>query len=198
MMNSFYLRAGAALACAVTLSACGGSDGELLLGGSFGGVTKAGLVLTNGDQRFEVPASTAGNGTGTFFFTDLVSTDDEYDVKVASIPDNVEKCEVVNGKGRAAFNITTVQVICEFKRHELKGSIANLKGAGLVLVNGADRVEVGAGATTFTMAKVPEDGVYGVAILQQPANQTCTIANANASGTMGKNDITNVNVTCAP
>jgi hypothetical protein len=196
MMNSFYLRAGAALACAVTLSACGGSDGELLLGGSYAGVTKAGLVLTNGDQRFEVPASTAGNGTGSFYFPDLVSTDDEYDVKVAGMPDNVDKCNVVNGKGRAAFNITTVQVICEFKRHDLKGSISNLKGAGLVLVNGTDRVEVSAGATAFTMAQVPEDGVYGVAILQQPANQNCTVG--NGSGTMGKNDITNLTVTCAP
>lgn len=196
-MKSSYLRAGAALACAAALSACGGSDGELLLGGSFSGVTKTGLVLTNnGGNRLEIPASTAGNGTGTFWFNDLVSADDEYNVEVAGIPDNVQKCDIANGKGRAAFNITTVQVICEFKRHELKGSINNLQGSGLVLVNGSDRVEIGAGATAFTMATVPEDGVYGIAILQQPANQTCTVA--NGSGTMGKADITNVSVTCAP
>jgi hypothetical protein len=197
MMKSSYLRAGAALACAVALSACGGSDGELLLGGSFAGVTKPGLVLmNNGGNRLEIPASTAGNGTGNFWFNDLVSADDEYNVTVEGKPDNVKDCQVVNGKGRAAFNITTVQVICEFTRHELKGSISNLQGSGLVLVNGSDRVEIGAGATAFTMATVPEDGVYGIAILQQPANQTCTIA--NGSGTMGKVDITNVSVTCAP
>lgn len=196
-MKSSYLRAGAALACAAALSACGGSDGELLLGGSFSGVTKTGLVLTNnGGNRLEIPASTAGNGTGTFWFNDLVSTDDEYNVEVAGIPDNVQKCEIANGKGRAAFNITTVQVICEFKRHELKGSISNLQGSGLVLVNGSNRVDIGAGATSFAMATVPEDGIYGIAILQQPANQTCTIA--NGSGTMGKTDVTNVSVTCAP
>jgi len=195
-MKRFYLRAGAALACAVTLTACGGSDGELLLGGSYAGVTKAGLVLTNGDQRFEVPASTAGNGTGSFYFQDLVSTDDEYDVKVVGMPDNVDKCDVVNGKGRAAFNITTVQVICTFKKHKLSGTVANLRASGLILVNGSDRVEVPAGATGFAMAEVPEDAVYGVAILQQPANQACTVA--NGSGTMGKNDISNLTVTCAP
>lgn len=196
-MKSSYLRAGAALACAAALSACGGSDGELLLGGSYSGVTKAGLVLlNNGGNRLEIPASTAGNGTGTFWFNDLVSTDDEYNVTVDGKPDNVEDCEVINGKGRAAFNISTVRVICEFKRHELKGSINNLQGSGLVLVNGSDRVEIGAGATSFAMATVPEDGVYGIAILHPPANQTCTIA--NGSGTMGKADITNVSVTCAP
>lgn len=195
-MKSFNLRAGAALACALALAGCGGSDGELLLGGSFSGVTKAGLVLTNGDMRVEVPASTAGNGSGTFYFPDLVGTDDEYDVKVAAFPDNTTGCEVINGKGRAAFNITTVQVICTFQTHELKGSVTNLTGEGLVLVNGSDRVAVGAGATGFTMAKVPEDAPYGVTILQQPANQTCTVA--NGSGTMGKNDVTNVTVSCAP
>jgi len=195
-MKSSYLRAGAALACAAALSACGGSSGELLLGGSYSGVTKAGLVLTNGDQRYEVPASSAGNGSGSFYFPELVGTDDEYDVKVAGRPDNVEDCVVTNGKGRAAFNITTVQVNCTFKKHALKGSIANLKGDGLVLVNGSDRVTVTAGATGFTMAEVPEDAPYGVAILQQPVNQTCTLA--NGSGTMAKVDVTNLAVTCAP
>jgi len=196
-MKSSYLRAGAALACAVALSACGGSDGELLLGGSYSGVTKTGLVLlNNGGNRLEIPASTAGNGTGTFWFNDLVSTDDEYNVTVDGRPDNVKDCVVYNGKGRAAFNISSVQVVCTFKTHALNGSVANLKGAGLVLVNGSDRVEVPAGATGFAMAEVAEDAVYGVAILQQPANQTCTIA--NGGGTMGKVDISNVAVTCAP
>lgn len=196
-MKSSYLRAGAALACAAALSACGGSDGELLLGGSYSGVTKPGLVLlNNGGNRLEVPASTAGNGTGNFWFNDLVSSDDEYDVTVAGQPDNVKGCEVFNGKGRAAFNISSVRVICTFQTHKLNGSVANLQGAGLVLVNGSDRVEVPAGAAGFAMAEVAEDAVYGVAILQQPANQTCTIA--NAGGTMGKNDISNVTVTCAP
>jgi len=197
-MKSSYLRAGAALACAAALSACGGSSGELLLGGVYSGVTKAGLVLTNGDgNRLEIPPVAGGNGTGNFYFNELVGTDDEYDVKVAGTPDNVSGCEVVNGKGRAAFNITSVQVLCTFKKHALKGSVANLKGDGLELVNGSDRVVVPAGATEFTLAEVPEDAAYGVAVLKQPSSgQTCTVA--NGSGTMGKNDITNVAITCAP
>ena len=44
------------------------------------------------------------------------------------------------------------------------------------------------------MAKVPQDGVYGLAILTQPAGQTCTIA--NASGIMGAAAISNVAITC--
>jgi hypothetical protein len=65
-----------------------------------------------------------------------------------------------------------------------------------VLVNGTDRVVVPAGATTFAMAKVPQDGVYGIAILTQPAGQTCTIA--NGGGTMGATDINNVAISCNP
>lgn len=196
-MKSSYLRAGAALACAAALSACGGSSGELLLGGVYTGVTKPGLVLLNGDgNRLEITPVAGGNGSGSFYFNDLVGSDDEYDVKVAAMPDNVSACPVVNGKGRAAFNITNVQVNCVFKTHALKGTVANLKGDGLVLVNGADKVAVAPGATEVAMAVVAEDAPYGVAVLQQPAGQTCTVA--NGSGTMGKNDITNLTVTCAP
>lgn len=195
-MKSSYLRAGAALACTLALSACGGGDGELVLGGSVFGVTKTGLVLTNnGGSDYAVPVPANGTGQSTFAFPNLVSTDDQYNVEVKARPDNTESCEVRQGRGRAAFHINTVQVVCTIKTHELKGTITGLKGE-LILVNGADRQTLGAGATSFTMAKVSEDAAYGVAVLQQPANQTCTVA--NGSGTMGANDVTNVVVTCAP
>jgi hypothetical protein len=74
--------------------------------------------------------------------------------------------------------------------------VSGLTGANLVLVNGSDRVPVAAGATTFAMAKVNEDAPYGIAILTQPDNQTCTVA--NGTGVMGANDITNAAVTCGP
>lgn len=195
-MKSSYLRAGAVLACTLALSACGGgSDGELAIGGNFTGVTKTGLVLTlNGGSDYAVTPTTSG--AGTYYFPNLVETDSQYNVEVKTTPDNVEKCDVVGARGRAVFATNRVDVVCTFKTHALGGSVSNLTGSGLVLVNGSDRVAVAAGATSFAMAKVPQDGVYGVAILTQPAGQTCTIA--NGTGKMGAADINNLAVTCTP
>jgi hypothetical protein len=195
-MKSSYLRAGAVLACTLALSACGGGcDGELPIGGNFTGVTKTGLVLTlNGGSDYAVTPTTSG--AGTYYFPNLVETDSQYNVEVKTTPDNVEKCEVVGARGRAVFATNRVDVVCTFKTHGLGGTVSNLSGSGLVLVNGSDRVTVAAGATSFAMAKVPQDGVYGVTILTQPAGQTCTIA--NGTGKMGAADINNLAVTCTP
>lgn len=193
-MKNFTLRAGAALACAAILSACGGSDGELLLGGYVYGVTKAGLVLTNnGGSDYEVPAQSSGSGE--FYFSELISTDDRYDVAIKSRPSNVESCSIENASGRAGYHVTTIYVTCILKTHALAGSISNLQGP-LVLVNGSDRKEIAAGATSFQMDKVAEDSPYGVSILTQPANQTCTVS--NGSGTMGTGDVSNIAITCTP
>ena len=193
-MKSSYLRAGAALACALALSACGGSDGDLVIGGQFFGVTKPGLVLQNngGSDLTVDPTST---GSGTFYFPNLVETDSSYNVTVKSFPSNASTCQAVQNTGKVAFNISTVQIACTIRQHELKGTVSGL-AAELVLVNGADRITVPAGATTFTMTKVNEDAPYAVNVLTQPANQTCTVA--NGSGTVGQADITNEAVSCGP
>lgn len=192
-MKSSYLRAGAALACALALSACGGSDGDLGLGGSFSGVTKPGLVLQNNGGSDLTIAPTA-NGSGAFFFSQLQETDSDYNVTVKSIPSNAEKCEAFRNTGKVAFTINTVVIACTVKTHKLTGTVSGLTGSNLVLVNGADRIPVAAGATTFAMTPVNEDAPYGVAILTQPDNQTCTVA--NGSGVMGANDVNNVAIAC--
>ncbi|MGH8854277.1 MAG: hypothetical protein ACREWI_08360 [Telluria sp.] len=194
-MKSSYLRAGAALACALTLTACGGSDGDLVVGGSFSGVTKTGLVLQNNGGA-DLAVTPTGNGQGSFYFPDLVETDSSYNVTIKSIPTNVEKCEAFQNTGKVAFNITNIGIVCTIRTHELKGTVTGLVGNNLVLVNGADKVAVAAGATAFSMAKVSEDAPYGVAILTQPDNQTCTVA--NGSGIVGQAAVTNVAVTCGP
>jgi len=195
-MKSSYLRAGAALACAVALSACGGSDGQLLLGGTISGITKTGLVLTNnGGSDFVFPVPTNPGVVSNWNFPNLISTDDRYNVEVKTLPSNVEKCDIENASGRAAYHVYTVYIICKLKTHALAGSVGNLKGE-LVLVNGADRVTLQAGATSFNFTQIAEDAPYTVSVLTQPANQTCTVG--NGSGTMGTGDVNNVAVTCTP
>lgn len=189
------LRAGIALACALSLSACGGGDGDVYVGGTALGVTKPGLVLTNngGDDL-------AVNESGRFFFPTRVETDSGYEVKVKAVPPNVdgtENCKVSNGSGKAVFTIDTVVVSCKIRTHALSGNIVGLGGAtGLVLVNGTDQYIVPSGADqAFNMAPVTEDLAYGVTILHQPKGRTCTVE--NASGIMRETDIGNVVVRCA-
>jgi len=194
-MKSSYLRAGAALACAVALSACGGSDGQLELGGTFQGVTKAGLVVTSSGQEKAITPPADGSGQGRWAFNNLISTDDRYNVELKSKPSNVKDCTIENPSGRAGYHVYSVYITCELNRHGLSGTVSNLKG-NLVLVNGSDRVTVAAGATEFKMTDIAEDSPYGVTVLEQPAGQTCTVS--NGSGTVGPAAITNVAVTCTP
>ena len=72
-MKSSYLRVSAALACAVLLSACGGDDGQLLLGGTISGVTNDELVLMRSTAG-RIPASaTARESTMTESICELIS-----------------------------------------------------------------------------------------------------------------------------
>lgn len=188
------LRAGLALACALSLSACGGGDGDIYVAGSVQGVTKTGLVLTNnGGSDLEIPA-----GANSFVFNDLVETDERYLVEVKSIPSNVEPggCVVNNGTGRAVFNVSNVQVICTIRKRELGGTVVNLKTSGLVLVNGTNRVEVAANETKLTMEPVSEESPYGVTVLKQPEGQTCTVE--NGSGFMPAGPVASIVVRCTP
>ncbi|MDN4057614.1 hypothetical protein QPK31_05165 [Massilia sp. YIM B02769] len=204
------LRAGLALACALSLTSCGGGDGEFYLSGVVYGINKGDLVLTNnGGSDKKITAA------GQFYFDDLVDADSSYNIEVKSVPDNIAspaECKVTGGKGKATFNITTIVVSCTINTHELGGTVTGLAGSTsdkpLVLINGSDRVEVTPAALPtpdtppasvsqpVKFAKVPEDGKYGITILQQPSDRRCEVA--NGVGTMLKADITNVQVTCTP
>jgi hypothetical protein len=192
-MKSSYLGAGFALACALGLAACGGGgSGDILLGGSVIGLTKDGLVLqNNGGSDLTVAA-----GASSFYFTNLIATDSNYDVTVKSSPSNAS-CVVNNGKGNSgAFNVSSVVVVCTTFTHALGGTVSGVTGNNFAIVNGSDRETIQPGATTFQMQKVAEDAPYGITILTQPDGQTCSIA--NGVGKMGTADINNVQISCVP
>jgi len=198
-MKSSTLRAGLALACALSLSACGGGSGDLYLTGTItGGVTVAGLVLqNNGGDDLAIPA-----GATTFQFANRVSTDDNFKITVKSRPPNTSDCQVINGQARANYYTVTgqVQVYCIINTHALNVAVNGLTGTGLTLVNGSDKHDVPAGATSVAMAAVYEDGPYAVKVLNQPAGQTCTVTGGDTgagAGTVGPTDITTVVVNCA-
>lgn len=197
-MKNTYLRAGvAAMACALGLSACGGSSGQLVLGGYISGLTKESLVLQyNGAHDYTVTPSMLGVN-GRFYFPDLIGVDEQYTVTVKSFPSNVDHCDVTNGTGRSAFDVTNVMVACVLKSHTLGGTVSGLTSGTLTVVNGNDKKDIPAGATSFTMnAKVGEDVPYGISILAKPDNLSCTVANGTA--TMGTADVANVAISCVP
>ncbi|MDB5747868.1 MAG: hypothetical protein JWP72_2716 [Massilia sp.] len=191
------LRAGIALACALSLSACGGGDGDIYIGGQAIGVTKPGLVLTNNGG-----SDLAVNQSGSFLFKDLVQTDDRYFVEVKSVPANVEPggCVVANATGRAVFNVSNVLVTCTIRKWTLGGTIVGLGNrTGLVLVNGTDRIEIAPNATTFQMAPVSEESPYGVTVLppkQGEVGPNCAVE--NGTGTMQAGNVANIVVRCTP
>jgi hypothetical protein len=190
-MKRMTLRSSVALACALSLAACGGGSGNLQLAGAVGGVTMTGLVLINNSNGEKLPVEP---GQTIFAFTKLLSNDENFDVTVLTAPDNAN-CSVTNGKGMTgAYNVSSVVVSCIIKTHALGGTISGLDANGLVLVNGADKVTVNAGATSFDLAKVAEGAPYGVTILTQPSPRTCSIV--DGVGTMGKVDLKNIKVTC--
>jgi len=197
-MKSSILRAGVvALACALGLSACGGGSGDLYLAGAVVNVTKDGLVLQNngGDDTAVVAPYTS------FQFGNRVSTDDQFNITVKSIPSNANECVVNNGKARANYyTIGQISVTCSIKQHALTANIVGLTTSGLVIINGADRHDVPAGTQTVQMATVNEDGAYGVTVLQQPSGQACTVSGGgganNGTGTMGATETTTVTITC--
>jgi hypothetical protein len=202
-MKSLYLRSGLALACALGLSACGGSDDNLQLGGAVYGLTKEGLVIqNNGGTPLTIRAF-----AGSFVFPDMVGSDSDFNITIQTQPVSSD-CKVVNGKGKAgAYGIFAVEIQCTTFSFDLGGKITGLDSDGLVLINGRDRKTIPAGATTFTMntgvlkadgktyeGQVPDGQPYGITVFQQPAGRTCTVT--NGTGIMGGTALDNVVVTC--
>lgn len=79
----------------------------------------------------------------------------------------------------------------------ISGTITGLTESGLILSNGYNTLSVDMNATSFKFPTRLNEGLgYVVSVLQQPIQMTCTVA--NAGGTIGTSDVTNVRITCEP
>jgi hypothetical protein len=178
---------------AVTNVAVSCTDQPLTVGGSISGLARAtGLVLVNGTSTYTVPAS------ATSFTLDTAEpSGNTYAVRVQSQPAGMT-CSVSKGVGTIpAHNITDVSITCSDEAYSLGGTVAGLATAGLVLSDGSDAYSVPANATCFTMpAAVAYGSSYTVSVRSQPAGLTCTIS--RGTGTMAADEVTNIDVTCAP
>lgn len=93
-----------------------------------------------------------------------------------------------------------INYLCSINAYPLVAKVTGLRGTGLTLANGSgvapvsipptlgtDNLPTGADITNLTLFAVTFNDTYGVTILTQPKDQTCTIsggANGNGAGTM--------------
>lgn len=222
-MKNYYLRSCVALACALSMTACGGSDNDMVLYVSVYGVTMTGMTLTNNDG----PPLAVEPGTSIAQFPALVGADSNYEVKVKSPPNAT--CVVNNGKGKTgSYSPNNITVVCTAFTYHLGGTIKNLTGKGLILVNGSTSKTFDAVAGTTELAfdmstlvtpavaatattpeipatytgKVPEGIPYGVLIYRQPDTGTCSIDTAGAPpvstgiGIVPHGDVNTIKITC--
>ncbi|HEY5801401.1 MAG TPA: hypothetical protein VIT92_14345 [Burkholderiaceae bacterium] len=204
-----------AMAGAALLAACGGGGGvlggytKLPIQGQLGvavgndqvanGLTSEGLVLVaNGTEAIAPKANDK-----TFSFPTQVEIGKPYTVAIRTQP--LHQTCVLSNPTDATGQTTTdtagrtvsilIGVTCAQNSYTLGGTVTGLTGAGLVLTNGGDQVTLDAGASSFVFPnKVLDGAVYGVAVLTQPAGQTCSVVNGTA--VMGTSAVNNVVVNC--
>lgn len=81
------------------------------------------------------------------------------------------------------------------RQFRVGGSISGLTAAGLVLASGDETLSMSAGATQFAFNTWRSPGsAYSVTVQSAPSGLTCTVA--NATGTIGLADVSDVAVTC--
>lgn len=192
------------LACLLSLIGCSNGRGSLegaeaasaqegfTVGGSVSGLAGPGLILqNNGGNDLAVSAS------GSFAFAPSFADGTSYNVTVLSQPSG-QICTVANGSGRiAGGNVTNIAVTCATATFTVGGTVTGLSGSGLVLQNnGGDDLAIAADGSFSFAAPLAAGAAYTITVRTQPINpsQTCTIA--NATGTVGDVNVTDVAVTC--
>jgi hypothetical protein len=166
------------------------------VGGTVAGLSGGELVLkNNGGDDLAIAAN------GGFAFARLLTPGAAYNVTVASQPSTPGvTCAIANGSGSvASANVTNVTVMCTTVAAEafsIGGAVSGLTGSGLTLrLNEIEDLAIRSnGAFTFA-TRLARDAPYRVAIVSQPAAQTCTIQNER--GVVGGSDIASVRVACA-
>ena len=203
------LRPAAVLVMALGLASCGGKA-SFPINGTVSGLQYNGLVLTTNGMDVSVPATATSATTAvTFSFPNSISYGEVYNVTQKTPPAH-QSCSTIspltgvdtasNTAGRIAT--ISITVTCSLVPHAIGGTVTGLTAGTLVLTNGT-----AGGTATIVPATVVTDPVvyafptqvayntsYGITVLSQPAGKVCTVS--NATGVMGDDAITNINVTC--
>jgi trimeric autotransporter adhesin len=158
-------------------------------GGAISGLTGTVVLQNNGGDTQTISTD------GAFTFPTPINDGSPYLVTVKTQP-AAQTCSVTNGSGTmGTARVTNVAVVCAANTYTAGGTVSGLAGTVVLQNNGGNSLVISSnGAFTFT-APVAQGGTYSVTIQTQPAAQTCTVA--NAAGTMGGANVTNIAVTCS-
>jgi hypothetical protein len=161
------------------------------IGGTVSGLAGQ-LVLRNGSENLTVTAN------GAFTFATRVTSGTSYAVTVGSQPAG-QNCTVTNGTGTVGqANVTNVNVSCTTTSaadFTVGGSVTGLAGT-VVLGLGTEQLSVTADGPFTFVTRLENGDAYAVAVVAQPAGQTCTVTNGTGRIT-GNSNVSNVGVTCA-
>lgn len=165
------------------------------VGGSINGLSNDGLKLglNSGAQELMVP----GGSTGFEFEFGLLDGS-PYLVSILTQPLG-QTCSIIHNNGTiAAADVDTVEVNCVDNPPEpymVGGRVSGLAAPGLVLqLNGGLTRTINYNGQYNFVPGVNSGDDYEVTVLTQPPGQICTVA--NATGTMGYEHVSNVDVTC--
>ena len=189
-----------ALGACLVLAACGSSQSYqdhpayVKIGGTVTGLTGTVVLLNNANDKLSLTAN------GSFAFGLSIAYGTGYTVTVQTQPLG-QVCIVTNGFGTATADVKSVTVSCK-SDVTIGGTISGLTGT-LVLQNavtpepvppngGNPLATATNGPFTFTVA-IPYGSTYSVSVREQPAGQTCAVANSSGTATA---NVTNVFVTC--
>ena len=184
-----------ALSSCLALAGCGGGGSDATIGGTIDGLT-SGLSITlqdNGADNFTI----AGNGSNSFTFTfaDAVGAGGTYSTSVLTQPLG-QTCAIANPSGAVdsnGDNVTSILVTCA-TTSSVVGTVSGLN-SGVAVTLGSNGSTLLLGNGTYAFPGVLAAGsTYDVTIVQQPAGQTCTVA--NPTGTVVANQSAAVTVTC--
>lgn len=231
-MKFSLARPALALAILATLAACGGGGKATFpINVTISNVRYSGLTLTTNGMEYKVePPATAGQDV-TFVFPNQIEYGQTYDVipkgqvitngtvtSLGAQPAHQTCSSSLFPKTGTAGQLAKIDIryVCAVNTYQLTGTVNGLTGTGLTLANGSTYLPVSvspaldsAGAPTgaavpLTMNPVPYGATYGVTVLTQPKDQTCTVtggANGTGGGTMDDaaekaGGVTNLVVTC--
>ncbi|NML44127.1 hypothetical protein HHL11_10230 [Ramlibacter sp. G-1-2-2] len=183
------------LACACVaglLTACGGGTTKATIGGTVSGLTSGTSVsLRNSDgDTLTISANQS------FTFPTEVAAGDTYTVTVLTQPVG-QTCTVGNGTGTidsTGSDVSNVTIACT-ATSSVGGTLSGLASGNSVWLatNGSTLALAANGAFAFP-GLLSAGTAYSVTVVQQPAQQTCSVT--NPSGTVVSGSMASVTVTC--
>jgi len=169
------------------------------VGGSVSGLVSSAVILN--DKVSKANLTILDPTCGPFTFNNKYLSGDSYNVVIAQQPIDGADCTISGASGKVSNkNIATIKVTCTM-RYWLGGRCNGLKdnSDGVTLTNqAANRVTVVVtqnGVWNFT-DKVTSGTQYNIAVSQQPRNPSQTCSVGAGQGTVGQQDITDIQVVC--